>query len=104
MSVVNLFQSGSRIVQGLVPGALLESSVLADHGARESVRAVNEFVAVPTFDTEFALIHGIGLGRESPQELSVKDFQQQLASASAVGTSGSHEFMVHHLLLIKFRK
>jgi hypothetical protein len=104
VSVVYLFQSGGRIVEGLVPGALLESTVLADHGGRESVRAVDEFVAIPTFDAEFALIHGIGLGRESPQELSVKDFQQQLASAPAVGTSGSHEFMVHHLLLIKLRK
>jgi hypothetical protein len=104
VSFLDLFQPGSRIVERLVPGTLLESTVLADHGRRESVRVVNELVAIPAFDTEFTLIHGIGLGREGPQELSVEDFQQQLASAPAVGTSGSHEFMVHHLLLIKLGK
>jgi hypothetical protein len=104
VSVLDLFQSRRRIVQGFVPGALLEPAVFTDQGAGESIRIVNEFMAIPAFDTEFPLIHGIGLGREGPQELSVEDFQQQLASAPAVGTSGSHEFMVHHLLLIKLRK
>jgi hypothetical protein len=104
VSVLDFFQPGSRIVQRLIPGTLLESAVLADQGRCESIGIVNEFVAIPAFDTEFPLIHGIGFGRESPQEFSVQDFQQQLASAPAVGTGGSHEFMVHHLLLIKLRK
>jgi hypothetical protein len=104
VSVLDLLQAGGRIVQGLIPGAFLESAVLADQGRCESIGIVNEFVAIPAFDTEFPLIHGIGFGRESPQELSVQDFQQQFASAPAVGTSGSHEFMVHHLLLLKLRK
>lgn len=75
MRFFNFFQSGSRVVQSFIPGALLESSLLADQRSSESVWAVDEFMAIPAFNTEFPLIHGIGLRRESSQELSVEHFQ-----------------------------
>ena len=65
MSFFNFPQSGSGEIEGFVPGDLLEISVFADQRLGESVGALDEFMNIPAFDTEFPLIHGIGLRRKS---------------------------------------
>ena len=86
-------------IECLVPRDFLEFSVLAHQGLGEPVGALDEFMSIPALDAQFALVHGIGLGRKGSQQLSVHDLQQQFTAASAIRASRSDEFQIHGLLL-----
>ena len=94
-----LFQSGSGKVESLVPRDLFEFSILAHEGLGEPVGALDEFMSIPALDTQFALVHGISLGRKRSQQRSVHDLQQHFTAASAIRASRSDEFQIHSLLL-----
>jgi len=73
---LEFLETASREVQRLIPRCGFEIAVLPDQWGSQPFAAVDELMAVPAFDAQLALVHGVGLGWKGADELAVEDFEQ----------------------------
>jgi len=95
MSIPDFSKPGGGIIERFIPRYLCQRAVLAYQGFGQPFRAMDEFMRIPSLDTEFALIHGAVFRRKGPDEFSIRDFEHHLAAAPTVRTGRPDEFVVH---------
>jgi hypothetical protein len=91
----NVFQARHGEIECLFPRGLFQAPIPADQRSGEAVRAMDEFVGIPSFDAELAPIHGSSLQRHRSDQATVHNFEKHLAAAPAIRTGGRDKSIIH---------